>query len=72
MALFIAGLIMLLIPLLANLGSQFFGFTFIYDALTVVPNLLGMNGEAFMRLIPLIGTILMVIGYVQIQRAKQV
>jgi hypothetical protein len=70
MAIFITGLVLFLIPLLANVASQF-GITFIYDAFTVLPNLLGMSREAFMRLVPLIGTILMVVGYVQIQRAKR-
>ena len=71
MVVFIVGLVLLLIPLLANISSMFFGMTFFSDMLLAVPNLLGMDGEAFMRLIPLIGTILLVIGYVQIQRAKR-
>jgi hypothetical protein len=70
MALLVTGAVLLLIMLLASLGSQFLGITLVYDVLAWVSNVLGIRPEVLQRIIPLIGTILLVIGYVQINRSK--
>ena len=62
MALFVTGLVLVLIYGLAILGPRFIDFTLVYDALAQVATTLGMNPDAFIRIFPIVGAILMVIG----------
>ncbi len=70
MALFITGVILILIFGLAYLGPRYIDFTLVYDALARLGSSLGMNPDAFLRAIPLVGAILMVIGNWQHLMAK--
>lgn len=62
MALFVTGLVLVLIYGLAYLGPRLFDFTLIYDALTQLALTFGMEPVSLIRLFPLVGAILMVIG----------
>lgn len=62
MALFVTGLVLILIFGLAYVGPRLLDFTLVYDALAQMAAVLGMDPDAFIRLFPLVGAILMVIG----------
>ena len=62
MALFITGLVLVLIYGLAILGPRFVNFTLVYDALAQMAAVLGVDPDAFIRIFPILGAILMVIG----------
>jgi hypothetical protein len=70
MALFITGLVLVLVFGLAFLGPRFLDFTLIYDALAQIAIVLGMNPDSFIRIFPLLGATLMVIGNRQMLVAK--
>lgn len=70
MALFITGLIMVLIYGVAVFGSRFLGFTLVNDALVQVSTMMGLGEDTFMRFFPIVGAILMVIGNRQMLLAK--
>lgn len=62
MPLFVTGLVLIFIYALAYLGPRFLDFTLVYDALARAAAVLGMDPDTFMRIFPLVGAILMVIG----------
>lgn len=62
MALFVTGLVLILIFGLAYVGPRLLDFTLVYDALAQIAAVLGMSPDAFIRIFPLLGAILMVIG----------
>ena len=62
MALFVTGLVLILIYGLAILVPRFTDFTLVYDALAQMAAVLGMDPDAFIRIFPLVGAVLMVIG----------
>ena len=62
MALFITGLILITIYGVALISSRFLGFPLFYDMLTQLSLALGLGADFLMRLLPLTGAILMIIG----------
>ena len=62
MPLFVTGLVLILIYALAYLGPRFLDFTLVYDALAQIAAVLGMAPDTFIRIFPLVGAILMVVG----------
>lgn len=70
MALFITGLALVLTFGLAYLGPRFLDFTLVFDALAQIAAVFNMNPDSFIRIIPLVGAILMVIGNRQMLMAK--
>jgi hypothetical protein len=62
MYLFLTGFGVILIFALAYMGPRLFNFTLVYDALAQIAAFLKMEPDTFMRIIPLVGAVLMVIG----------
>lgn len=69
MALFLTGLILLLLMVL-NVAGRVTGLSFLTDALSGLSQILDVNNDVLLQLISLLGTAMMVIGYVQIQRKQ--
>lgn len=69
MALFLTGLILLLLMVL-NVAGRVTGLSFLTDALSGLSQILDVNSDVLLQLISLLGTAMMVIGYVQIQRKQ--
>jgi hypothetical protein len=70
MALFITGLVLILIYGLAIVGVRVFNFTFVFDMLTQIAMAVGLNPNTLMSAIALIGAVLMVIGNRQMLMRK--
>jgi hypothetical protein len=62
MALFVTGLVLILTFGAAYVGPRLLDFTLVYDGLAQVSQALGMAPDTFIRLLPLAGAVLMVIG----------
>jgi hypothetical protein len=70
MALFITGLILILIFGFAYMGPRLLDFTLVYDMLAQIASMLGMDPDNFIRIFPLVGAILMVLGNHQMLMSK--
>jgi len=53
---------LILIYALAILGPRFIDFTLVYDLMAQIAAVLGMNPDTFIRIFPIVGATLMVIG----------
>ncbi len=69
MALFVTGLVLLLLMVL-NVAGRVTGLSFLTDALSGLSQILDVNSDALLPLISLLGTAMMVTGYVQLQRKR--
>jgi predicted membrane-bound mannosyltransferase len=62
MALFITGLILVLIYGVASLGSRFFHFPYVYDAIAQVATAVSLNPDTLLRIMLFAGAIMLVVG----------
>ena len=70
MAIFITGLVLIVIYGLAIMGVRLFNFTLVYDTLTQIAVAVGLNPNTFVSAFALIGAVLMVIGNRQMLLSK--